>query len=71
MALFGFLRRKEGPLRQQLLEAKAKVERELSIMEAGPTAGDQMGWQPDSITDLRRILADINQQIAELGPGDA
>jgi hypothetical protein len=61
-------RRKKKSLRQQLIEARDKVERQLDIIAAGPI---ELPWQPGTAESLRATLAEINQQLAELGPDDA
>ena len=66
--MFGFLRRKKKPLRQQLMEARDSIERQLSIMAAGP-ANSSTRWQADSIAELEHTLHEINRQIADLGSG--
>lgn len=68
----------EPSLRQQLLEARAKVEHQLLIMQAGPTlmpmidgGGPQAGASfAQAEAELRQTLAEIEDSLAGLKPGD-
>ena len=63
----------DATLRRQLLRARAKVEYQLSIMEAGP-ASHGVGWRPRFKTyaeDLAETLRQIDESLADLGPDDA
>jgi hypothetical protein len=60
-------RRKKKSLRQQLTEARASVQRELDITDAGPI---KLPWQPGTAEKLRARLAEIDQQLGELDPDD-
>ncbi len=62
-------RRKQKSLRQELTEARDNVQRQLDILAGGPTAN--YGWQPGMADKLRTTLADLDNQIAELGPDNA
>jgi len=50
-------------LREQLIEARDKVHRQLEILAAGPA---DFQWQPGLMDELRSVLAQLNKQIAEL-----
>lgn len=52
-------RRKQKSLREQLIEARDNVQRQLDILAAGPI---KLGWQPGTQDELRATLAEINQQ---------
>jgi hypothetical protein len=60
--------RKKKSLREQLTEARDNLQRELDIIAAGPI---KLPWQPGTAESLRATLAEINQQLDELGPDDA
>lgn len=62
--------RKQKSLREQLTEARDNVQRQLDILAAGPS-NNNTRWQPDSITELQTVLAELNQRIADLGSEDA
>jgi hypothetical protein len=69
MALFGFLHRKDKPFRQQLLEARQSIERQLEILRAGP----QWGRGPDNrsaVAALKRELAEIDETLANAKDDD-
>jgi len=57
-------------LREQLTEARDNVQRQLDILAVGPADNDTR-WQPDSVTQLCAVLAELNQRLEELGPEDA
>ena len=60
----------DATLRRQLLKARAKVEYQLSIMEAGP-ASHGFGWRhrfKAYTEDLAETLRQIDESLAELGP---
>ena len=58
----------EKPMRQQLLEAKATLERQIEIMSTGTIRG--FGYQPGSQEALQRELDEINGLLANTGPDD-
>ena len=63
----------DAALREQLLKARAKVEYQLSIMQAGP-ASHGLGWRPRFkayAEDLAETLRQIDESLASLGPDDA
>jgi len=68
----------EPSLRQQLLEARAKVEHQRLIMQAGPalipmTDGGGPGMNSafaQSEAELRQTLAELDESLAGLGRGD-
>ena len=60
----------DATLRQQLLKARAKVEYQLSIMQAGP-ASRSSGWRlrfKEDVEDLSETLRQIDESLAALGP---
>ena len=59
----------EKPMRQQLLEAQANLERQIEVMSVGTIRG--FGWQPGSKAELQAQLSEINEALANLGPDDA
>lgn len=56
----------EPPDREQLIEAKARLERQIEIMSAGTIR--PWGYQPGSLEALQRQLAEIEEILASLGP---
>lgn len=50
-------------LRQELLDAQAKIERQLEILSAGP---HEMSWQPGTVEQMKVVLAEIKQQLEEI-----
>ena len=60
----------DATLRAQLLKARAKVEYQLSIMQAGP-ASHGRGWRARfkvSADQLTETLRQIDESLAGLGP---
>ena len=64
--------RAEPPLRQQLLDARAKLERHIDILRAGPASVGKFGSVIDegAIAELGETLRRINEALEELGPSD-
>ena len=62
-------RKTEKPLRQQLLDAKATLERQIEIMSLGTVRG--FGYQRGSKEELQHKLGEIDELLANLGPSDA
>ncbi len=61
-------------LRQQLIEARDKVQRRIEILTAGPASGDVWARRSDSdglIAELQGELEEINKSLAALPAGDA
>jgi hypothetical protein len=61
-------RKPEKPLRQQLLDARAALQRQIEIMSAGTIRG--FGYQPGSQQALEDELREIDEVLANLGPDD-
>ena len=64
-------RRKEKPLRQLLLEAQAKLRRDIEVLE-GREAGT-IKFAPDNsalIATLEAEIREIDEALANLGPED-
>ncbi len=59
----------EPPLRDQLLAARANVQRQLEVMSAGPIKG--FPYQPASIEALENELREIDEALGSLGSDDA
>ena len=60
----------DATLRRRLLKARARVEYQLSIMEAGP-ASHGIGWRPRFkayAEDLAETLRQIDESLEALGP---
>jgi hypothetical protein len=61
----------DAALRAQLLKARAKVEYQLSIMQAGPASHGGSGWRPrfkENAEALAETLREIDESLAALGP---
>lgn len=58
--------RQEPDLREQLLQARAKVRRQLEILSAGPV-GPDVGFQSGMVEKLTGILRELDQKINEDG----
>jgi len=58
-------RRKKQSLREELIEARAKVAHQLLILAAGP-ADAPRDFLPETEAELRKVLADLDEQIAAL-----
>ena len=72
--MFGFGHKTGKPLRQQLLEARDNVERQIDILVAGPASKGKGGGFIDNsglIEELRGTLREINKALNGLGPDDA
>jgi len=66
--MFGHKRRTR---REQLIDARAKLSRQIEIMEAGPAYAKAVyEFQPAVIAELKSELAEIEACLAELGPRD-
>jgi len=67
--------RLEKPLREQLIEARADVRRQIEVLEAGPgSIGTGVGDfidNSDLLADLKTTLGEIEAELAKSGPGDA
>ena len=59
--------RSEPSLKQQLLEARAKLERQVEIMELG---GVRFGYQPGLKEKLLEELQEVEDALARLGPDE-
>ncbi|THD77090.1 MAG: hypothetical protein E7812_14125 [Phenylobacterium sp.] len=59
-------RKTEKPLRQQLLEAQARLQRQIEILSLGPIRGRR--FLPGSKEVLEAELREIEAALAELGP---
>ncbi len=59
---------KQKPLREQLLEARDKIHRQLEIIAAGSI---DYAWQPGTKEELLSALAEINKRLAELDADQA
>ncbi|HLZ74961.1 hypothetical protein [Phenylobacterium sp.] len=59
--------RSEPSLKQQLLEARAKLERQVEIMAVG---GIRFGYQPGLKEQLLEELQDVEDALARLGPDE-
>lgn len=61
-------------LRQELLEARAKVQRQIEIVEAGPAInvwGGELQHGPAQIAELTATLKELEDALANLGDDDA
>jgi hypothetical protein len=68
--MFGW-RSKEKPLRQELIDARSNLQRELENLQAG--AQTNVPLAPDNrslIATLEAELRDIDEALATLGPDD-
>jgi hypothetical protein len=66
----------EKPLRQELLEARAKILRQMDICANNPpsnfwTAGGGEAPAPTPVADLEATLKEIDDALANLGEDDA
>jgi hypothetical protein len=66
----------EKPLRQELLEARANILRQISICANSPpsnfwTAGGGEAPAPTPVAELEATLKEIDDAIADLGEDDA
>ena len=66
---------RSGPsLRQQLLDAREKIQRQIDILRAGPASLGKGGGFIDNsglIAELGETLREIDESLANLGPDDA
>ena len=65
--------RADPSLRQQLLDAQAKLERQIDILRAGPASVGTVGSFIDNsalIAELGETLRRINEALEELEPSD-
>ena len=69
----------EPSLRQQLLDARAKVQRQIDRLRARAYPGAPTSWTPGDEfphalgrlgDELRRTLRDIDEALSQLGPDD-
>jgi hypothetical protein len=68
-AMWPWSKKPEKPLREQLIEARANVQRQLDVMAAGPIRGFE--YQPASIEGLENELREIDEALSQLGSTDA
>ncbi len=61
-------RRPDKPIREQLVEAQATLERQIEIMRAGPI---RLAYQAGSREALEEELREINEALANLAPDDS
>ncbi len=54
--------------RQQLIEARDKVQRQIEILQAGPAY--ILPFDPSLLPELTKVLGEINENLAALGPND-
>ena len=69
--MFGW-RSKQKPLRQELIEARSKVRRELENLQSG--AQTNIPLAPDNrsvIAALEAELHEIDEALADMAPGDS
>ncbi|HXP73988.1 MAG TPA: hypothetical protein VN823_07565 [Stellaceae bacterium] len=60
--------------REDLIEARDRVQRQIEILEAGPASGDIWARRSDTDGLLMALQAErdkINEALAELGPDNA
>jgi hypothetical protein len=67
--LMGWKKKPEPSMRDQLVEARAKLQRQIEIMSVGTIRG--WGYQPGSQEELESELHEINDALANLEPDDA
>lgn len=63
----------ERNVRQQLMEARADIERQIEILQAGPLYNNRGGvnqFEP-ILSELTATLKEIEERLAELGKNDA
>ena len=67
--------RPEKPLREQLIEARDNVRRQIEVLRAGPSSvGTGVGDFTDNaslIADLSNTLRELESDLANLGPSDS
>jgi hypothetical protein len=57
--------RSEKPLRQELLEARDSLVRQISILESGPSAPDlSRGYMQAQADELKSMLEQIEEELA-------
>jgi hypothetical protein len=68
-----FKRKPEKPLREQLVDARATLQREIEILAAGPIPGSygSLAYDRQRADVLRGTLAEIEQQLADIEAGNA
>ena len=76
----GYLRRMwwkkktEPPMRDQLLEARAKLTRQIEVLGAGPASlgrGGEFIDNAEALSELRDVLAQIDEGLRNVGPDDS
>jgi hypothetical protein len=61
----------ERPIREQLIEARDAVRRQIEVLQAGPSSVGKGGGFIDNrpmIAQLSATLAEIEQNLVDLGP---
>lgn len=65
----------EKPLRDQLIEARDALRRQINVLDAGPLSASQSVGEAQQFSqqaaELRAMLENIQDQLAELGVSDA
>ena len=64
----------ERSRRQQLIDARSSVQRQIEMLESGPTSADEgcAFIEPEiAISDFKKALREIEDKLAKLGPDDA
>jgi hypothetical protein len=73
--MWWFKRRPEKPLREQLIEARNSLRREIEIPDAGPAPGPasfgSRRYDQERANVLRGTLAEIEQQLVKVESKDA
>jgi hypothetical protein len=62
-----------APNRRELLEARLRLQRQIEVLEAGPSSLGSAGSFIDNsglIAELRTVLGGIDEALAQAGPGE-